>query len=102
VVKSGHVELSTKARRDLRRLARGPDRKPILDALTVSLVAIPLRSPGAGGAGGAGCREVKRDGTAGLVGCMNQPAAAGGTIPAGEVGRLPRSRLTVATAGTLA
>jgi mRNA-degrading endonuclease RelE of RelBE toxin-antitoxin system len=41
VVTSGHVELSTKARRDLRRLARGPDRKPILDALTVSLVAIP-------------------------------------------------------------
>jgi hypothetical protein len=41
VVKSGHVELSTKARQDLRRLARGPDRKPILDALAVSLVAIP-------------------------------------------------------------
>jgi mRNA-degrading endonuclease RelE of RelBE toxin-antitoxin system len=41
VVNSGHVELSTRARRDLRRLARGPDRKPILDALTVSLVAIP-------------------------------------------------------------
>jgi mRNA-degrading endonuclease RelE of RelBE toxin-antitoxin system len=36
-----HVELSTRAKRDLRRLARGPDRKPVLDALTVALVAVP-------------------------------------------------------------
>ena len=40
MVKSGHVEVSTKARRELRRLARGPI-EPILDAPTVSLVAIP-------------------------------------------------------------
>jgi mRNA-degrading endonuclease RelE of RelBE toxin-antitoxin system len=36
-----HVELSTRARRDLRRLARDPDRKPVIDALTVALVAVP-------------------------------------------------------------
>jgi mRNA-degrading endonuclease RelE of RelBE toxin-antitoxin system len=36
-----HVELSSRARRDLRRLGRGPDRKPIVDALTVALVAVP-------------------------------------------------------------
>jgi hypothetical protein len=36
-----HVELSNRARRDLRRLGRGPDRKPIVDALTVALVAVP-------------------------------------------------------------
>lgn len=36
-----HVELSSRARRDLRRLGQGPDRKPVVDALTVSLVAVP-------------------------------------------------------------
>jgi mRNA-degrading endonuclease RelE of RelBE toxin-antitoxin system len=36
-----HVELSSRARRDLRRLGRGPDRKPVVDALNVSLVAVP-------------------------------------------------------------
>lgn len=36
-----HVELSNRARRDLRRLGRGPDRKPIVDALTTSLTADP-------------------------------------------------------------
>jgi mRNA-degrading endonuclease RelE of RelBE toxin-antitoxin system len=36
-----HVELSSRARRDLRRLGPGPDRKPVIDALTVALVAIP-------------------------------------------------------------
>jgi mRNA-degrading endonuclease RelE of RelBE toxin-antitoxin system len=36
-----HVELSSRARRDLRRLGRGPDRKRVVDALTVALVAVP-------------------------------------------------------------
>ena len=36
-----HVELSSRASRDLRRLGKGPDRKPLVDALTVSLVAVP-------------------------------------------------------------
>jgi hypothetical protein len=44
---------------------------------------------GAGGADRAGCREVKCDGTAGLVGGIDQAAAAGGFLAAGEVGRLP-------------
>jgi hypothetical protein len=30
-----HVELSSRASRDLRRLGKGPDRKPLVDALTV-------------------------------------------------------------------
>jgi hypothetical protein len=44
--------------------------------------------PGAGGAGGQGCREVKRDGTVGLVGCWIKapPKAAS---PANEFGRMP-------------
>jgi mRNA-degrading endonuclease RelE of RelBE toxin-antitoxin system len=36
-----HVELSSRARRDLRRLGRGQDRKRVVDALTVGLVAVP-------------------------------------------------------------
>jgi mRNA-degrading endonuclease RelE of RelBE toxin-antitoxin system len=36
-----HVELSSRASRDLRRLGKGPDLKPLVDALTVSLVAVP-------------------------------------------------------------
>ena len=44
------------------------------------------------------CPRVKRDGTAGLVGCVGQTAAEGGPHPAGEFGRLPRSRLTGTTA----
>jgi hypothetical protein len=35
------------------------------------------------------CREVKRDGTAGLVGWMGQVAAEGGFLAAGEVGCMP-------------
>jgi mRNA-degrading endonuclease RelE of RelBE toxin-antitoxin system len=36
-----HVELSSRAERDLRRLGSGPERKAIVDALTVGLVAVP-------------------------------------------------------------
>ena len=36
-----HVELSGKARRDLKRLGPGPDRKAVIDALTVGLAAVP-------------------------------------------------------------
>ena len=35
------VELSGKARRDLKRLGPGPDRKAVIDALTVGLAAVP-------------------------------------------------------------
>jgi mRNA-degrading endonuclease RelE of RelBE toxin-antitoxin system len=35
------IELSGKARRDLKRLGAGPERKRILDALTVGLATIP-------------------------------------------------------------
>jgi mRNA-degrading endonuclease RelE of RelBE toxin-antitoxin system len=38
---SAHVELSGKARRDLKRLGPGPERKAVIDALTVGLAAIP-------------------------------------------------------------
>jgi hypothetical protein len=40
----------------------------------------PSRSPGAGGAGGAGCREVKRDGTAGARRLNLTIAVEGGTV----------------------
>jgi hypothetical protein len=41
---------------------------------------------------GQGCREVKRDGTAGLVGCLDQAAAEGGTIqPARSAAGLDRA-----------
>ncbi|HYY78825.1 MAG TPA: type II toxin-antitoxin system RelE/ParE family toxin [Actinomycetes bacterium] len=36
-----HVELSSKAGRDLKRLGSGPDRKAVIDALNVGLAAIP-------------------------------------------------------------
>lgn len=36
-----HVELSIVAERDLKRLGPGPDRKAVIDALTVGLTAIP-------------------------------------------------------------
>jgi hypothetical protein len=38
---TAHVELSGKARRDLKRLGPGPERKAVIDALTVGLAAIP-------------------------------------------------------------
>jgi len=44
------------------------------------------------------CREVKRDGTAGLVGCIIKGRRRR-HHPAGEFGRLPRSRLTAAQVG---
>jgi mRNA-degrading endonuclease RelE of RelBE toxin-antitoxin system len=36
-----HIELFWHAKRDLRRLGPGPDRKALIDALTVGLAAIP-------------------------------------------------------------
>ncbi|HEV8374074.1 MAG TPA: hypothetical protein VGR68_12815 [Actinomycetota bacterium] len=36
-----HVELSPVVKHDLRRLSRGPDRKVVIDALTVGLTAVP-------------------------------------------------------------
>jgi mRNA-degrading endonuclease RelE of RelBE toxin-antitoxin system len=36
-----HVELAPAAERDLKRLGPGPDRKALVDALTVGLTAIP-------------------------------------------------------------
>jgi hypothetical protein len=47
---------------------------------------------------GQGCREVKGDGTAGLVGCWIKRRRRRHRT-AGEFGRMPRSRLTKATAG---
>jgi len=48
---------------------------------------------------GQGCREVKRDGTAGLVGCwIRRPPKAAPSSR--RVCRMPWSRLTKATAGT--
>jgi mRNA-degrading endonuclease RelE of RelBE toxin-antitoxin system len=38
---TAHIELSGKARRDLKRLGRGPERKAVIDALNVGLAAIP-------------------------------------------------------------
>jgi mRNA-degrading endonuclease RelE of RelBE toxin-antitoxin system len=38
---AAHVELSGKARRDPKRLGPGPDRKAVIDALTVGLAAVP-------------------------------------------------------------
>jgi mRNA-degrading endonuclease RelE of RelBE toxin-antitoxin system len=38
---AAHVELAPKAERDLRRIGPGPDRKAIIDALTVGLIATP-------------------------------------------------------------
>jgi mRNA-degrading endonuclease RelE of RelBE toxin-antitoxin system len=38
---TAHVELSGTARRDLKRLGPGPERKAVIDALTVGLAAIP-------------------------------------------------------------
>jgi len=35
------VELLHKAKNDLKRLGRGPDRKAVIDALTVGLATIP-------------------------------------------------------------
>jgi hypothetical protein len=49
---AAHVELSGKARRDLKRLGPGPERKAVIDALTVGLAAIPqagnldIKAPG--------------------------------------------------------
>jgi hypothetical protein len=41
---------------------------------------------------GQGCREVKRDGTAGLAGCVGQAAAEGGTNqPASSAACLDRA-----------
>jgi hypothetical protein len=51
---------------------------------------------------GQGCREVKRDGTAGLAGCVDQDGRRRRHHPAGELGCLPRSRLTVAAAAVFA
>jgi len=49
-------------------------------------------APGAGGAWRHRCREVKRDGTAELVGCSGQAAAAGGTAqPARSAACLDRA-----------
>jgi mRNA-degrading endonuclease RelE of RelBE toxin-antitoxin system len=36
-----HVELLSKAKQDLKRVGPGPDRKAIIDALTVGLTALP-------------------------------------------------------------
>jgi mRNA-degrading endonuclease RelE of RelBE toxin-antitoxin system len=38
---AAHVELAPKAEHDLRRIGPGPDRKAIIDALTVGLTATP-------------------------------------------------------------
>lgn len=38
---AAHIELASKAKHDLKRLAPGPDRKAIIDALTVGLTATP-------------------------------------------------------------
>jgi hypothetical protein len=71
-----------------------PDLWALLESWTIHRRAGHLDRPGTHGADTAGCREVKRDGTAGLVGCWIRlpPKAA-------PLGRLPRSRLTVATTG---
>jgi mRNA-degrading endonuclease RelE of RelBE toxin-antitoxin system len=38
---AAHIELASKAKHDLNRLGPGPDRKAIIDALTVGLTATP-------------------------------------------------------------
>jgi mRNA-degrading endonuclease RelE of RelBE toxin-antitoxin system len=38
---AAHIELALKAQHDLKRLGPGPDRKAVVDALTVGLAAIP-------------------------------------------------------------